>query len=88
MSKVKPHPVVDAELIEALPIAVCVCDLDGVIVRYNRKAAELWGQPMPICSTAALTGSTDRTEFFFHKIAPPWSKRYVLGPPFVTLSFR
>lgn len=28
----------------ALPIGVYCCDRDGVIVRYNRRAAELWGR--------------------------------------------
>ncbi|MDR5809061.1 PAS domain-containing sensor histidine kinase [Caballeronia sp. LZ019] len=45
-SKIKPRPVLDEELIEALPVAVYVCDLDGVIVRYNRKAEELWGRSL------------------------------------------
>ena len=31
-------------LLDLLPAAVYVCDRDGVIVRYNRKAAELWGR--------------------------------------------
>lgn len=31
-------------LVEALPAAVYVCDLAGRIVRYNRRAAELWGR--------------------------------------------
>ena len=39
-------PVLDQHLIEALPVAVYVCDLTGVIVRYNRRAAELWGRPL------------------------------------------
>lgn len=30
-------------LLEALPTATCVCAADGSIVRFNRKAAELWG---------------------------------------------
>jgi PAS domain S-box-containing protein len=35
-------------LSDLLPAAVYVCDRDGVIVRYNRKAAELWGRsPAP-----------------------------------------
>jgi PAS domain S-box-containing protein len=29
-------------LFECLPIAVCVCDSVGRIVRYNRRASELW----------------------------------------------
>jgi PAS domain S-box-containing protein len=31
-------------LLDALPAAICVCDADGVIVRYNRRAAEHWGR--------------------------------------------
>ena len=30
-------------LLDLLPIGVYVCDQDGLIVRYNRAAAELWG---------------------------------------------
>jgi len=33
-----------ARLFEQLPFAVYLCDRDGVIVRYNRRAAELWGR--------------------------------------------
>jgi PAS domain S-box-containing protein len=31
------------ELLEALPIATCVCDAGGRILQYNRRAVELWG---------------------------------------------
>src|SRR6195256_2233173 len=30
-------------LFEQLPFAVYVCDRDGLVLRYNRRAAELWG---------------------------------------------
>jgi hypothetical protein len=30
-------------LLELLPVGVYVCDRAGLIVRYNRAAAELWG---------------------------------------------
>src|SRR3546814_10403265 len=30
-------------VLELLPVAVCVCDRDGLIIRYNRRAADLWG---------------------------------------------
>jgi PAS domain-containing protein len=30
-------------LLDLLPVGVYVCDRDGLIVRYNRAAAELWG---------------------------------------------
>ena len=31
---------------ELLPAAAFVCDATGAIVRYNRKAAELWGREL------------------------------------------
>src|SRR5262245_2852222 len=33
-----------ARLFEQLPIAIYICDRDGLVLRYNRRAAELWGQ--------------------------------------------
>jgi PAS domain S-box-containing protein len=32
------------QLVDNLPIAVYVCDASGVVERYNRRAAELWGR--------------------------------------------
>jgi PAS domain S-box-containing protein len=32
------------DLIEILPAAVYVCDVDAIVVSYNRRAAELWGR--------------------------------------------
>jgi PAS domain S-box-containing protein len=33
-----------AQLFEELPFAVYVCDPDGLVRRYNRRAVELWGR--------------------------------------------
>jgi PAS domain S-box-containing protein len=33
-----------ARLFEQLPFAVYVCDRDGLVLRYHRRAAELWGR--------------------------------------------
>ena len=44
--KLKRSAFMDGQLMEALPVAVYICDLDGVIVRYNSKAAELWGRSL------------------------------------------
>jgi PAS domain S-box-containing protein len=33
-----------APLFEQLPFAVYVCDRDGLLLRYNHRAAELWGR--------------------------------------------
>lgn len=38
----------DDQILEFVPGAVYVCDLEGVVVRYNRRAGELWGRsPCP-----------------------------------------
>jgi PAS domain S-box-containing protein len=35
-------------LLDRLPIGVYTCDRDGILVQYNRRAAELWGRaPIP-----------------------------------------
>jgi PAS domain S-box-containing protein len=33
-----------AQLFEQLPFAIYICDRDGLVHRYNRRAAELWGR--------------------------------------------
>jgi two-component sensor histidine kinase len=35
-------------ILEALPAGVYTCRQDGLILRYNRRAAELWGQAPPL----------------------------------------
>ena len=35
---------VPARLFEQLPFAVYVCDRNGLVLRYNRRAAQLWGR--------------------------------------------
>jgi PAS domain S-box-containing protein len=34
----------DGTILELLPAAVYVCDADGILLRFNRKAAALWGR--------------------------------------------
>src|SRR5262245_54456387 len=48
----------DDRLLELLPAAVYVCDIDGVVVRYNKRAAELWGRsPLPGDANELYCGS-------------------------------
>jgi PAS domain S-box-containing protein len=47
-----------ARLFEQLPFAVYVCDRDGLVLRYNRRAAELWGRsPKPRDPNERFCGS-------------------------------
>ena len=39
-----PDDLDDSLLLESLPVGVYACDADGVILRYNRAAAALWGR--------------------------------------------
>ncbi len=32
------------EILELLPVATCICDIDGRILQYNRRAVEIWGR--------------------------------------------
>src|SRR6516162_4717830 len=54
-------------LLEQLPIGIFICDAQGNLVRYNRRAAEIWGRAPetgdPHCRfTGALrVYSSDRT---------------------------
>jgi PAS domain S-box-containing protein len=35
-------------ILNLLPVATCICDAQGVILHYNRRAAEIWGRsPQP-----------------------------------------
>jgi PAS domain S-box-containing protein len=40
----RPTPNLTDQLLDLLPAAVYVCALDGMILRFNRRAAELWGR--------------------------------------------
>jgi signal transduction histidine kinase len=32
------------QLLECLPVAICSCDVHGLLIEYNRHAVELWGR--------------------------------------------
>src|SRR5690554_2587399 len=37
----------DSQLIDLIPVAICVCDVSsGEIIRFNRSAAQLWGSQL------------------------------------------
>ena len=35
---------IDQSALDAIPTGFCVCRADGALVRYNRRAVELWGR--------------------------------------------
>ncbi len=39
-----PPPQADDTILDLLPVAICICDAEGRIVRFNRQAADLWGR--------------------------------------------
>jgi PAS domain S-box-containing protein len=41
----------DPAVLEAIPAAVCICAADGAILRFNQRAAELWGRAPEIGDT-------------------------------------
>ena len=47
------------DILEKLPVAVCVCDLEGRIVQYNNRAVEIWGRtPRPGQTHEAFSAQT------------------------------
>jgi PAS domain S-box-containing protein len=43
----------DPSILEAIPVAAYVCAADGVIVRFNQRATELWGRTPKVGDTDA-----------------------------------
>src|SRR5580698_8297157 len=39
---------IDQAALDAIPTAVCVCTAKGALIRYNRRAVELWGRALPL----------------------------------------
>jgi PAS domain S-box-containing protein len=39
---------IDQAALDAIPTGLCVCTAEGALVRYNRRAVELWGQALPL----------------------------------------
>lgn len=50
----RPSWNLSGDLLDSLPVAIYMCDREGLIVGYNARAADLWGR------AAKLNDSTDR----------------------------
>jgi PAS domain S-box-containing protein len=48
---------IDQRALDAIPTGFCVCRADSGLVRYNRRAVELWGRALPLGDAREQHGS-------------------------------
>jgi two-component sensor histidine kinase len=48
------------QLLDALPIGICLCDREGMLTRYNPRAAELWGRAPALAIERPRFGGASR----------------------------
>jgi len=76
----------DQTILDALPIGVYACDAEGLILRVNRKAIELWGQaPRLMDPTQRFCGSFRLESLegaFIPPDATPMARAIVTGESF------
>jgi two-component sensor histidine kinase len=51
-----------ATLLKDIPIGIYVCDRDGTLLQFNRRAAEIWGRSPTIASSDARFGAVARIQ--------------------------
>lgn len=77
---------VDQGLLDALPIGIYACDADGLILRVNRKACDLWGGAPRLLDPAQRFCGSFRVESLDGQvIAPqetPMARALLLGESF------
>src|SRR5690242_11361188 len=61
----------DQAILDALPIGVCACGVDGEILRVNRRAVELWGCPPGLLDPAQRFFGSFRLESLDGEFIPP-----------------
>jgi two-component sensor histidine kinase/PAS domain-containing protein len=61
----------DQAVLDALPIGVYACDADGLILRVNRRAVELWGRVPRLMDPAQRFCGSFRVESLDGKLIPP-----------------
>ncbi len=55
---------VDQAALDAIPTAVCVCTADAALIRYNRRAVEIWGR------APRIGDATEQSATLFRRFAP------------------
>ena len=61
----------DQAILDALPIGVYACDVDGQILRVNRRAIELWGRAPKLLDPAQRFCGSFRLESLDGEFIPP-----------------
>jgi PAS domain S-box-containing protein len=61
----------DQAILDALPIGVYACDVDGQILRVNRRAVELWGRTPRLLDPAQRFCGSFRVESLDGDFIPP-----------------
>src|SRR5262249_52694959 len=61
----------DQAVLDALPIGIYACDVDGQIVRVNRHAVELWGRSPRLLDPAQRFCGSFRVESLDGAFIPP-----------------
>ncbi len=51
---------IEQSALDSIPTGLCVCGPDGVLLRYNQRAVELWGRAPRLNDPAELDGGTFR----------------------------
>src|SRR6202012_309171 len=64
----------DQAILDALPIGVYACDIDGQILRVNRRAIELWGRSPKLLDPAQKFCGCFRVETLQGDFIPPDEK--------------
>jgi PAS domain S-box-containing protein len=59
-SSLDAFTVIDQSSLDAIPTGFCVCRADTGLVRYNRRAVELWGRELPLGEPTAHYSGTLR----------------------------
>ena len=47
----------DQAALDAIPTGLCVCTAEGALIRYNRRAVELWGRALRVGDANEQRGS-------------------------------
>ncbi len=61
----------DQEILDAVPLGIYACDADGLILRVNRKATELWGRTPRLQDSADRFCGSFRVESLDGQVIPP-----------------